>query len=132
LKIDIKHGSGTTATWTTCFEGGHVLFDLIVAAPLGNKEIRERGVPVTVREKFKQFHGFSNLGFVELVLKCFHFLTQHMCLCLLIFNEPLFLHPCSNSHSVGIIKTRCISKAFANLRLPYQTCTTGKMNYAEV
>jgi len=33
----------------------------------------------------------------------------------LLFKEPLFLHTC-NSHSLGIIKTRCISKAFSNLR----------------
>ena len=47
--------------------------------------------------------------------------TSHYCM------EPLCLHTCNN-HSVGIMKARCISKVFANLRLPYQTCTTGKMN----
>ena len=30
--------------------------------PEGNKQIRERGVPVIVCQKFKQFHGFFNLG----------------------------------------------------------------------
>jgi len=56
-----------------------------------NKQIRQRSVPVIVCEKFKQFHGISNLPWKNW-FKCFHFLTKHAPLCLLFFKEPLFLH----------------------------------------
>jgi len=40
------------------------------------------------------------------------------------------MHTC-NGNAVGITKTRCISKVFANLRLPHQQCARGKMNIAK-
>jgi len=40
------------------------------------------------------------------------------------------LHTC-NGRAVGIVKTRCISKVFASLMLPHQTCVRGNMNIAK-
>ena len=94
----------------------------------------ERGVRVIVCDKFKQYHGFSNVGWQNRSLNssiCSQTICARTCYFLwnryflILFKEPLVLHTCG-SHSAGIIKTSCTAKVFANLKLSHQICTKLK------